>query len=147
MNIYFSDNNMLGRDYVANFYSNGNKYATLREFIGQNGLDFDLLKQAVLDRLNCNKEIYDYFLNCSAEFYHVKSETFHNLNCRKNYIITKSDCYHDNLLGVVYNTLQPANTFRKERILDTIDNFPTSHVRGKIARMIGSCYMSCHYYY
>lgn len=148
MILYFTDNHMLGVDYVSEFNFNEKKYKTLKEFIEQNTLEYKNLKQAVLARLKENTDIYHYFTRCDAEFYHITSEAAYNMNHMKNYSITETDCCNGNILGEIYNKLQLDLCCKKEHSLIFKDELPVFHHQGStISKLMRSHYVSCHSYY
>lgn len=105
MLIYFTNNHMLGLDYVSEFTFNKEKFHTLRDFITCYGTNPNSLKEALLQRIQSNVQIAGYFRNQFGEFYHITEESLDCIRNREDYTLNDADFYFDNALGQVYTDI------------------------------------------
>lgn len=105
MLIYFTNNHMLGLNYVSKFTFEQKNYATLGEFIADYGTNPQTLKSALMRRIQSNVQIASYFKNQCGDFCHITEQAMDCIRCKENYHITSSDYYLNNVLGQVYTEI------------------------------------------
>ena len=105
MLIYFTNNHMLGLDYVSEFTFHQEKFRTLRDFITCYGTNPNSLEGALLQRMQSNVQIAGYFRNQFGEFYHVTEESLDCIRNREDYTLSDSDFYLGNALGQAYTDI------------------------------------------
>lgn len=105
MLIYFTNNHMLGLNYVSAFTFEEKEYATLGEFIADYGTDPQTLKIALMQRIQSNAQIAGYFRNQYGDFCHITEQAMDSIRDKEDYSLTSADYYLNNVLGQVYTEI------------------------------------------
>lgn len=105
MLIYFTNNHLLGLDFASEFTYDGKEYHTLREFISYRGINKSSLQDVLLQRIQSNIQIATYFKNQYGDFCHITEDSMKRIRTSKEFTLTSSDFYLDNILGQVYTEL------------------------------------------
>ena len=107
MLIYFTNNHMLGLNYVSEFACEEKQYDTLGEFIADYGTNPQTLKLALMQRIQSNVQIAGYFRNQYGDFCHITEQAMDSIRYQEDYSLTSSDYYLNNILGQVYTEICP----------------------------------------
>ena len=105
MLIYFTNNHMLGLNYVSEFTFEEKGYTTLGEFIADYGTNSQTLKLALMQRIQSNVQIAGYFENQYGDFCHITEQAMDYIRYRGGYHLTSSDYYLNNVLGQIYTEI------------------------------------------
>ncbi len=118
MLVYFTDTHMFGRDFISDFSFKRKDYKTLREFIEQNGLDYNTLKKGIKKRVDSNTLLSDYLYTDefqNATFYHISQNAMQKLMKIKGYTISDSDICENNTLGEIYTSILNSYCAKNEK--------------------------------